>query len=192
MKKNNRKKTKKIVSVIIAALAIIITGGVIAYLTDTDTATNTFTVGSVSIELQEANWNSTNAQNVTPGQVINKDPAIENTGNNSAYVYLKVEEPIVALATTGTASLISYTKNSGWTQLSTNTSGGVKTTVFYYNNPLAAGATTSKLFNSVTIADFDQATVTGSKNVVVTAYAIQSTGLPSGTTIQSAYTTYFG
>ena len=192
MKKRTKKKTKKILSILIAAFAIIITGGVIAYLTDTDTATNTFTVGSVSIELTEANWNATNAQNVTPGQVINKDPAITNTGNNSAYVYLKVEEPIVALSAGGSASLISYTKNSGWTQLSTNTASGIKTTVFYYNNALAAGTSTSKLFNNVTVAEFDQSTVNGSKNVVVTAYAIQSTGLPSGTTVQNAYATYFG
>lgn len=183
-----KKKRKKILGVIIAALAIIITGGVIAYLTDTDTATNTFTIGSVSIELTETNWSSTNAQNVTPGQVIQKNPAIENTGNNPAFVYLKVEEPIVALSGSGSASLISYTKNSGWTQLSTNTASGVKTTVYYYNTALAASQTTTALFNSVTIADFDQSTVTGSKSVVVTAYAIQSTNLPSGkNTVETAY-----
>ena len=99
---------------------------------------------------------------------------------------------IVALSAGGSASLISYTTNTGWTQLSTNTAGGVKTTVFYYNNALASNATTGKLFNNVTIAEFDQSNVTGSKNVVITAYAIQSTGLPSGTTIQNAYGTYFG
>lgn len=186
-----KKKSKKIIAIIVAAFAIIITGGVIAYLTDTDTATNTFTIGAVSIDLTEDNWNATNAQNVVPGQVINKDPAIENTGSNSAYVYLKIEEPVVELAAGGNGPLLTYTANTGWTQLSTNTSGATKTTVYYYNNALAAGATTSKLFNNVTVSEFDQATVNGSKNMVVTAYAIQSNDLPSGTTIASAYTDYF-
>jgi predicted ribosomally synthesized peptide with SipW-like signal peptide len=186
-----KKKTKKIVAIIVAALAIIVTGGVIAYLTDTDTATNTFTIGAVSIDLTEDNWNATNAQNVVPGQVINKDPAVENTGSNSAYVYIKVEEPIVNMKSGGTGPLLTYSINTGWTQLKTSTSGATKTTVFYYNTALATGATTPKLFNNVTVAEFDQNTVNGNKNMVVTAYAIQSNDLPSGTTIQNAYTTYF-
>lgn len=186
-----KKKTKKIVAIIVAALAIIVTGGVIAYLTDTDTATNTFTIGAVSIDLTEDNWNATNAQNVVPGQVINKDPAIDNTGSNSAYVYIKVEEPIVNMRAGGTGPLLTYSINTGWTQLKTSTSGTTKTTVFYYNTALAAGNNTPSLFNNVTVAEFDQNTVNGSKNMVVTAYAIQSNDLPSGTTIQNAYTTYF-
>lgn len=186
-----KKKTKKIVAIIVAALAIIVTGGVIAYLTDTDTATNTFTIGAVSIDLTEDNWNATNAQNVVPGQVINKDPAIDNTGSNSAYVYIKVEEPIVNMRAGGTGPLLTYSINTGWTQLKTSTSGATKTTVFYYNTALAAGNNTPSLFNNVTVAEFDQNTVNGSKNMVVTAYAIQSNDLPSGTTIQNAYTTYF-
>ena len=186
-----KKKSKKIIAIIIAALAIIITGGVIAYLTDTDTATNTFTIGAVSIDLTEDNWNATNAQNVVPGQVINKDPAVDNTGSNAAYVYIKIEEPVVAQSAGGTAPLVTYTTNTGWTQLSTNTSGSTKTTVYYYTTALASGASTTALFNNVTVSNFDQSTVTGSKDMVVTAYAIQSNDLPSGTTIPSAYTTYF-
>ena len=186
-----KKKSKKFVAIIIAALAIIITGGVVAYLTDTDTATNTFTIGAVDIDLTEDNWNATNAENVVPGQVINKDPAIDNTGSNSAYVYIKVEEPVVALAAEGTGPLLTYTVNNGWTQLSTNTSGSTKTTVYYYNNALAAGASTTALFNNVTVSEFNQASVSGSKNMVVTAYAIQSNDLPAGTTIASAYNDYF-
>lgn len=188
-----KKKSKKILAIIVAAFAIIITGGVIAYLTDTDTATNTFTVGAVSIDLTEDNWNATNAQNVVPGQVIAKDPKIANTGSNSAYVYLKVEEPVVNLSAGGTGPLFTYTANTtNWTQLSTSTSGSTKTTVYYYKTALASGSTTQALFNNVTVAGFDQGTVTGSKNIVVTAYAIQSNDLPSGTTISSAYATYFG
>ena len=186
-----KKKSKKMIAIIVAALAIIITGGVVAYLTDTDTATNTFTIGAVSIDLTEDNWNATNAQNVVPGQVINKDPAIENTGSNSAYVYLKIEEPIVAQTPSGTGPLVTYTTNTGWTQLSTNTSGSTKTTVYYYNTALTSGNSTNALFNNVTVSNFNQSTVTGSKNMVVTAYAIQSNDLPAGTTIASAYETYF-
>lgn len=183
-----KKKSKKIIAIVIAALAIIITGGVVAYLTDTDTATNTFTIGAVSIDLTEDNWNATNAQNVVPGQVVQKDPAIENTGSNPAYVYLKIQEPIVDQAAGGTGPLLTYTKNNGWTQLGTSSdSGGVRTSVYYYNTALASGATTTALFNNVTVSNFKQSTVSGNKQMVVTAYAIQSNDLPSGTTIATAY-----
>lgn len=194
-----KKKTITIIAIVIA-IAIVVTGGIAAYLTDTDSATNTFTVGKVEISLTEPNWNASNGQNILPGQTVAKDPMITNTGRNTAYVYMKVEQPLVdseyELWDSSIPShdpLFSYTTNSGWTFLGNYMTSGCNTltSVYYYNTSLAPNASTSKLFNNVTVGDFDQDIETGNKNIVVTGYAIQSTNLPSGTTIQSAFNEYF-
>lgn len=103
---------KKILIMAIAAslLALTVAGTSIAYFTDTDEATNVFTVGEVNIQLTEAKvttdangWNiiedtSTTERFVStgiayddirtlwPGQSIAKDPTIENIGSEKAFV----------------------------------------------------------------------------------------------------------
>ena len=190
-----KKKRKNIITIIaiFIAVGILVTGGIVAYLTDTDQKTNVFTVGSVKINVTESNWNPVNGQDILPGDTINKDPAIENIGKNSAYVYIKIEQPSVTLANNTEGGLFSYTTNSGWTLLGTNVNQGCPTTtsVYYYNTALAKNTTTPTLFNNVTINDFTDLSDTFPMNIVVTGYAIQSNNLPSGTTIPSAYSTYF-
>ncbi len=75
----------------LVALAAI--GATFAYLTDTKTVNNTFTVGDVKIKLDETNVNApegdrvtSNTYNVYPGAVVTKDPIVHNTGKNGAYV----------------------------------------------------------------------------------------------------------
>ena len=102
---------KKILIIAVAAclLALTIAGTSVAYFTDTDAATNVFTVGEVDIKLTEAkvtvdsqNWHivkvnpeervaSTgidykNIRTLWPGQSIAKDPRIDNVGSENAYV----------------------------------------------------------------------------------------------------------
>lgn len=75
----------------LVALAAI--GATFAYLTDSKTVKNTFTVGDVKIKLDETNVNApegdrvtSNTYNVYPGAVVTKDPIVHNTGKNGAYV----------------------------------------------------------------------------------------------------------
>ena len=77
--------------VTLVALAAI--GATFAYLTDSKTVKNTFTVGDVKIKLDETNVNApegdrvtSNTYNVYPGAVVTKDPIVHNTGKNGAYV----------------------------------------------------------------------------------------------------------
>lgn len=77
--------------VTLVALAAI--GATFAYLTDTKTVNNTFTMGNVAIKLDETNVNdptgdrvTSNTYNVYPGAVVTKDPIVHNTGKNGAYV----------------------------------------------------------------------------------------------------------
>lgn len=86
-----KKKNLIITSSVLAALAI--AGGAFAFFTSTQTATNTFTVGNVEIELTEPSWDPEVKPVVTPGQVIAKDPTITNTGTIDAYGFVKVDIP---------------------------------------------------------------------------------------------------
>ena len=81
--------------VTLVALAAI--GATFAYLTDTKTVDNTFTMGNVKITLDESkvdqNGNAVEGDRVTantydiyPGLVVTKDPTVHNTGKNGAYV----------------------------------------------------------------------------------------------------------
>ena len=76
---------KKIVSVclVVCLLAIAIVGGTLAYFTDTDEATNTFTMGKVGITLTEDKWTSgSDALKVYPGQIYEKNPTITVDDNS--------------------------------------------------------------------------------------------------------------
>ena len=88
----NRKLVKGIaLAAVITALAA---GGTAAYLTDFETATNSFTVGKVDIDLDEPNWKPEDNTDLVPTQVIRKDPYVSNKGVNEAFVYLEVSVPV--------------------------------------------------------------------------------------------------
>ena len=81
--------------VTLVALAAI--GATFAYLTDTKTVNNTFTMGNVKITLDESKVDesgkvvegdrvTSNTYNVYPGAVVTKDPIVHNTGKNAAYI----------------------------------------------------------------------------------------------------------
>lgn len=173
----NKKKT---IIAAVVLLAVLVVGGAIAYFTDTDTKTNTFTIGNVDISLTEDGWDALAdannndipdvAEDMMPGESVTKDPTINNLSTkNPAYVFAKVEVPcttIVAPATTS-EELFTYTTNAGWTELSSAavacTSGGTATHVYYYGTggtltALAKAAnastptpTSNPVFSSVTL-----------------------------------------
>lgn len=101
---------KKVIALclVIALAAIAVIGGTMAYFTDTDEATNVFTVGEVKIALHEENkagdkdeayqaWLA--EQTLVPTtkakveNTIDKIVTVENTGNNDAYMWIEVWVP---------------------------------------------------------------------------------------------------
>ena len=86
-----------------AALCLVLsaaaTGTMLAYLTDTDTAENVFTIGSVSADLYEngtlidSSFTGATLSGVYPTQVIPKKPTVKNTGTNPALVFIEVTIP---------------------------------------------------------------------------------------------------
>ena len=71
---------KKVLALVlcVAMLAIAIVGGTMAYFTDADAKTNTFTMGKVDIALDEPNYTpgEDGKLKVFPGQTYSKDPTI--------------------------------------------------------------------------------------------------------------------
>lgn len=109
-------KNKKILSGICLALVLCMgIGGMLAYFTDADTATNTFTVGKVSLDLQEPNWpgnDSDTVKDITPNQEVAKDPQIKNDGVNSEYVFATVAIPYADIKTANTDGTVNEAANT--------------------------------------------------------------------------------
>ena len=74
----------------ICMIAILAIGGSLAYLTDTDNQTNTFTVGDVKIDLWE---DYTDMSKLVPGLVVEKEAYVDNIGSEPAYVRVHVAVP---------------------------------------------------------------------------------------------------
>lgn len=94
-------KKKILVACLCVALAVLtIAGTTLAYLTSKDTVTNTFTVGNVSITLDEtdvdnstagADRDQTNSYKLIPGQTYTKDPTIHvDADSEDCFIRAKV------------------------------------------------------------------------------------------------------
>ena len=195
-----RKSYKTLIASVIACTLVgtLAFNGTLAYLTDTEGATNIVTVGKVQIDLEEPGYpgnNSDEVKRVIPNQEIVKDPQVENTGNNAALIYLKVEIPQENFTEMGLDGTLGEKKmqdlfalkglDGDWelikTTISTNAdTQKTKTTYVYaYRKPLAKGTTTSKLFDKVQMKNAIENDLSGNvEDVVITACAIQATDIP--------------
>ena len=83
-----------------AVASLVISAGITsAYLAaSTDTLQNVITAGSVRASLIEEKWQPQAGMTVYPGQQLEKDPAVENTGENEANVFLEVQIPAEMIA----------------------------------------------------------------------------------------------
>ena len=87
---------KKLVALSMAVLmlAVAVIGGTLAYFTDQETVTNTFTVGNVDISVTEPNWDqeASGARKLMPGTTWQKDPTITlQEGSEEAWVFMAVD-----------------------------------------------------------------------------------------------------
>lgn len=178
---------KKIIAVclIVALAATAVVGGTLAWFTDDEVATNTFTVGNVDITLTEPNWTSTGSQDapeVYPGEPLAKDPTVKNDGKNPCFVRIKVE----GLDCLGNAGMITYRTDYVPGKLGDHWVDGGDG-YFYYDQVLAVGATTDALFDQIVIpTGLTNGDATTLHNVVVTAEAVQAQGArPSWSAVQT-------
>lgn len=201
--------------VTLVALAAI--GATFAYLTDTKTVDNTFTMGNVAIKLDETNVNdptgdrvTSNEYNVYPGAVVKKDPIVHNTGKNAAYIRATVNvsnwmnlcaayypESGFEFTKPGyekSLELLVGTLGEGWsvvgvTRGDTFTLGQIDAKfILKYDGKLAAGDDTTAMFQTVTIpAGIDNANTESFSGVKVVAQAIQADGFDTWEAAFAAY-----
>lgn len=199
--KNRQRKTVLLAAVLAGVMSI---GGISAYFTDGDTATNTFTVGKISLDLQEPNWDPEHGKDLTPNVVIKKDPQVRNDGVNPEFVFLEVIVPYANIVTAekngeknaaADTDLYSYTVKEGWTQIGSvkkDTKNKTNTYVYVYGNTvkcteLERDAVTPTLFDSVTFVNLveDQKLEKSVQQIAINAYGIQTTDLDGGKTAPS-------
>lgn len=192
--------------VLAAALAV---GGTYAWLTSrTDPVVNTFTVGNVSITLDEAQvqkdaaastWSAASArvqqndyEGIYPGAVLPKDPTVHvAAGSEDALVYVMLQDALNA-AVPGSAD---YTVGAAWTAVDTAgyaAPSGAAARVYRFYAAAHAGDDLV-VFDGVTIAE----TVTAEQmalldgTITVTAFAVQANG-PDAATADAQALAAFG
>ena len=165
--------------------------GTIAYLTANDTVANTFTVGQVAINLDEAKVNpdgtpvanadrvKENSYKLLPGHEYTKDPTVHvNAVSENSWIFVKVENGIAAYEanTTDYKQIADQIAENGWTALD-----GVANVYYksYAQNATGADLVVFKNFKvsdtANTVDGWDNITEKSTK-VIVNAYAIQADG----------------
>lgn len=194
---------KKIISLcLVAALAVVaIAGTSLAYFTDKDEKTNTFTLGNVDIELTEKNWATPAA--AVPDVEYAKDPVVTNIGANDAWIRVDVTLSDAAAFTaaaarhqiTDLATIFADHDETKWTLAGApvyDKEADTLTYSYYYNTVLSVDASTEPLFTSVTIPavfDNDDMEAIGADFTIdVTAHAIQTAD--SYSTVAAAFENY--
>ena len=178
------KSKKKVFVTVLCAAALVVASvlGTMAYLTSqTETVTNTFTVGNVAITLDETDVTPMgvkdtdarvqgNEYKLIPGHTYIKDPTVHVDENSeTSWLFVKVDNGISDLEATGNTTIAEQMKAKGWT-LVTGT-----TNVYAYAQKVTAGQDIG-VFDSFKIAG--DATVAGNadKTITIEAYAIQADG----------------
>ena len=183
------KKTKKILALALAAVMLMCTtvAATVAYLQDDDAVTNTFTVGNVTITLDEADvktdgtYESTvdkrveeNKYHLIPGHSYIKDPIVHvDDDSENCYLFVKLENGLKDIIddTTIENQMIA----NGWSLVDGKTN-------IYIHEDIAEGGddvdvfATFKLKTDANVASYVNAEGKVEAKIVVTAYAIQADG----------------
>lgn len=171
----NKKKIMAL-CLIVCLLATAVVGGTLAYFTDSEEATNTFTVGNVDIDLTEPNWDATGkaeAKDVYPGEALAKDPTVTNNGANPCFVRIEVSGLNQFTTEFGTDAMITY--RTDYVDGALGTDWVLYNGCFYYSKVLQPGETTDALFDQIVIP-FELTNGAEASPIVVNAYAAQAQG----------------
>ena len=202
-------RNKALVLTLCAVLLVVATVmGTMAYLTSTDSVTNTFTVGKVAITLDEAkvNPNGTliykedgttpvarvkeNEYKLIPGHSYTKDPTVHVAADSEdSYIFVKVENGIAPFEVAGDKAIANQIEKNQWNNLK-----GV-TGVYYKEYTSANAQKDLVVFENFEIADTAGSTDAWNNvnpqntKVTVTAYAVQKDGFADA---NAAWTATFG
>lgn len=172
---------KKTLTVIIALVLVVVmsVAGTVAFLTSQVTVTNAFTVGNVTITMDEAKVDvygvkdgdtrvTTNTYRLIPGHTYIKDPVIHVDADSEAcWLFVKVENALDGKE--GTKTIAAQMSEKGWTATATGSN------IYAYSTKVNGGAEVP-VFDTFTVGGaVDVSSLEGAK-IVVTAYAVQADG----------------
>lgn len=188
------KKGRKALLLAICALMLVSASilGTVAYLTDTETVTNTFTVGAVALSLDEADVDEygvidgedrvqANEYKLIPGRTYVKDPTVHvDPKSESCWLFVKVDNEIASVEAAD-HTIASQILANGWTAL--DGADGVYYKSFDKNAD-------PKVLDHVVFTDFtvdgektgDDLAALAGKKIHVTAYGIQLDGFEGNPT----------
>lgn len=189
--------------------------GTIAYLTANDKVTNTFTVGRVAINLDEAKVTEDgkavtpaervkeNRYKLLPGHTYTKDPTVTVlSGSESSYIKMTVTfteakelDDIFAPNGADLTHIFNGYSEKEWTYKGNtkNTTANTRTYEFWYKEAVGAPTADVKLdalFDSITVPSTinnDQLKTIAGMMITVNAYAIQADGF---TTAEEAWAAF--
>ncbi len=185
MKQQSKKPPRKKVLFFSGLLLVIITtiALTLAYMSDRRSVTNTFSLGEVEIAVTEKQWDidGGSPRQITPGMVVNKDPAILNTGSVPCYVRATIAISDAELGQNQTIGDFIQLGNlhPNW-RLALGHSWGDTNVTVYYASELHVAEETEPIFTHFTLNAHNtsnQAILEGLNNrfqILVTAEAVQS------------------
>lgn len=195
-------RNKALVLTLCAVLLVVATVmGTMAYLTSTDSVTNTFTVGKVALTLDEAKVNTDgtlvanadrvkdNAYKLIPGHSYTKDPTVHVAADSEdSYIFVKVENGIVALEAQDNNTIANQIAAKGWMVL--DDVANVYYKVYTSKNTVEDLV----VFESFKIADAVSGTdawnaIGDNTKITITAYAVQKDGFANA---KAAWDATFG
>lgn len=209
-------KTKALGLMMAAVLLVTATiFGTMAYLTSTDEVVNTFTVGSVAIQLDEAKANTdgtlvegadrvdANSYKLLPGHTYAKDPMVTVlSGSENSYIRMTVTvskaAELDAIFDSQKANLLSifngYDSTNWIYQGETDdTTNNTRTYEFWYKDTVSAleeDVALDALFDSITVPgeiNNDQLKTIEGMTITVNAYAIQADGFNDAAAAWAAF-----
>ncbi len=209
-------KTKALGLMMAAVLLVTATiFGTMAYLTSTDEIVNTFTVGSVAIQLDEAKANTdgtlvegadrvdANSYKLLPGHTYAKDPMVTVlSGSENSYIRMTVTvskaAELDAIFDPQKANLLSifngYDSTNWIYQGETDdTTNNTRTYEFWYKDTVSAleeDVALDALFDSITVPgeiNNDQLKTIEGMTITVNAYAIQADGFNDAAAAWAAF-----
>lgn len=185
--KNFIKKNKKLVTVVSAMFCAVVLvagsiAGTIAYLTSQDSITNTFTVGNISITLDETDVDlygvkdgetrvKENEYKLIPGHTYVKDPTVHvDAKSEKCYLFVKVVDELAVIQDTTT--IATQITANGWTALD-----GVANVYYMVVDASNSDVAIDKVvFSNFKILSNADVSAYNNKTINVTAYAMQFDG----------------
>ncbi|MBQ2856810.1 MAG: hypothetical protein IJE78_06760 [Bacteroidaceae bacterium] len=191
MKTKSKALLLALCAVLLVAASVL---GTMAYLTSRAEVTNTFTVGSVSITLDEAPVDAngkettgarvtTNSYKLMPGHEYDKDPTIHVAQNSEdCWLFVQITDEIAAIQDADT--IATQMAANGWTLVDADAN-------VYAHNAIAKAGNNVVVFESFKIkgdVKNDALAAYANKTINVIAYAVQADGFD---TAAAAWTAAF-